>query len=491
MEKLKNHLKRLSKFENALALLHWDMETYMPSNAAERRAKIIGEISTYVFEEFVSEKTKEYLESANPKTSEDEAIIRLVKKELEKVEKIPPKLFKELQIANALSQQAWQKAKEKAAFNIFKPHLEKVVKLQKEVIEHIGYEKNRYDTLLDNYEPGLKTETLKKIIPTLRKFLVDFVDELENGEKPNTDILEGEYDVEKQREFSLELLKMLNYDLTSGRLDASAHPFTISISHNDVRITTRFDKYDIKNSIFSTIHECGHALYEQGIPEEYRELPIGDGASMGIHESQSRFWENIVGRSLEFWNFVYPTFVKYFPRFKDVEVEEFWRAINIVERSLIRTEADEVTYNLHIMLRFELEEALINDKITVEELPMLWNEKMKEYLNITPKNNAEGVLQDVHWAHGSFGYFPSYMLGNLYASQILFAMKKDIQNIEEKIQSGQFDEILSWLRNKIHSKGKVLEPNELIKEISGEELNPNYFVSYIKEKYSKVYRITH
>ncbi|ANQ53990.1 peptidase M32 [Thermosipho sp. 1063] len=488
MEKLKKHLKRLSKFENALSLLHWDMETYMPEKAAEKRAEIIGEISTYVFKEFISEKTKELLESATPEDDEDKAILKLVKKEFEKHEKIPPELFKELQFETALSQQAWQKAKEKDNFEIFKPHLKKVVDLEKKVIECIGYESNKYDVLLDDYEPGLKTDQLKSIIVELRKFLVEFINELDSGNKPNTEILKGKYSIEKQKEFSMELLKILNYDLGAGRLDISAHPFTISISHNDIRITTRFDKYDIKNSIFSTIHECGHALYEQGIPEQFRGLPIGDGASMGIHESQSRFWENIVGRSLEFWKFIYPKFTKYFPNFKNVKVEEFWRAINTVERSLIRTEADEVTYNLHIMLRFELEEALINDRITVDELPKLWNEKMKEYLGIVPKNDALGVLQDVHWAHGSFGYFPSYMLGNLYAAQIYYAMKKDIPNFGEKIEKGQFIEILSWLRKKVHSKGKTLMPIELIKEISNEELNPKYFIEYVKEKFTKVYK---
>ncbi|MDK2838605.1 MAG: carboxypeptidase Taq [Thermosipho sp. (in: thermotogales)] len=489
MQELKKHLKKLSKFESALSLLHWDMETYMPPNAVENRAQIIGEISGYVFEQFISEKTQELIEKAQPNDVESQAILRLVKKEYEKMKKIPKELFVELQIETSKAQQAWQNAKKEKDFNLFKPNLKKVVELEKKVIEVLGYEENKYDTLLDQYEPGLKTKQLNEIIPPLRSFLVEFLEKLSQGKQPNTEILEGEYDENLQKRFSEELLKALNYDFNSARLDVSAHPFTISISHNDVRITTRFDRFDIKNSIFSTIHECGHALYELGIPEEYRELPIGDGASMGIHESQSRFWENIVGRSFEFWKFMYPKFVKYFPRFEKIDIKDFWRAINKVERSLIRTEADEVTYNLHIMIRFEIEEALINDRINVDELPLIWNEKMKEYLGITPQNDSEGVLQDVHWAHGSFGYFPSYMLGNLYAAQIFKQMKKDIPDFYQKVENGEFKPILNWLREKIHSKGKVYQPMELIKMVTGETLNPQYFIDYVSEKYKEVYML--
>ena len=489
MKELKEHLRKISRFENALSLLHWDMETYMPPRAVEKRAEIIGEISEYVFEQFSSDKTKELIEKANPQDKESEAIVKLVKKEYDKIKKTPKKLYIELQKETAKAQQAWQTAKRENNFNIFKPHLQKIVDLEKEILEHLGYDENKYDTLLDQYEPGLKTKDLKEIIPPLRDFLVKFLDKLDSGNPPNTDILEGEYDENLQKELSTEILKYLNYDFSSARLDISEHPFTISISHNDVRITTRFDKHDIKNSIFSTIHECGHALYELNIPEEYRDLPIGDGASMGIHESQSRFWENIVGRSLEFWKFMYPTLIKYFPKFKDVPIEDFWRAINKVERSLIRTEADEVTYNLHIMLRFEIEEALINDRITVDELPAIWNEKMEKYLGIKPKDDSHGVLQDVHWAHGSFGYFPSYMLGNLYAAQFLHVMKNDIPDFYNKIENGEFKTILNWLSEKIHSKGKVYEPIELVKMVTGEQLNPKYFINYVKEKFEKVYML--
>lgn len=491
LEKLKNHLRRISKFENALSLLHWDLETYMPRNASEKRAEIIGEIAGYTFKEFTSDKTFELLLKAEneAQTTEDKALIRVTKKEFEKSKKIPPELFIEFQIESSKAQNAWQLAKKEDDFNFFKPHLEKIVNLSKEIAEHLGYEENRYDALLDNYEPGLNTKDLLNMLPSLRNFLINLLEKIENSTKPKKDILIGKFDVKKQKILSEFILKKLNFDFNSGRLDLSEHPFTITISHNDVRITTKFDEKDIRKGIFGTIHECGHALYEMGIPENLRGLPIGDGASMGIHESQSRFWENIIGRSYNFWKYFYPKLTEIFPHFSNISLEEFWRSINTVEKSLVRVEADEVTYNLHIMLRFEIEEGLINDKIKISDLPEMWNQKMKEYLGITPKSYKEGVLQDIHWALGSFGYFPSYMLGNLYAAQIYYSLLKDLEKIDEKIENGEFIEILNWLREKIHSKGKIYEPQELISQISGEKLNPNYFIDYLNLKYKKIYNL--
>lgn len=280
----------------------------------------------------------------------------------------------------------------------------------------------------------------------------------------------------------------MGYDFGSGRIDVSAHPFTTTIGPRDVRITTRFDVSDLKYSLFSTIHEGGHALYEQGIPDEYRGLPIGEGVSMAVHESQSRFWENIVGRSLSFWRFFKSYVDDLFPHFHEYSSEQVWKAANIVERSPIRTEADEVTYNLHIMLRFELEEALVNKRIKVEDLSDIWNEKMEEYVGVRPKCDSEGVLQDVHWAHGTFGYFPSYMLGNLYAAQLYAAMKKDL-DVDKLLEIGEFGKILEWLREKVHEKARTREPGELMKEITGQELSADCFVQYIREKYSRVYGV--
>ncbi|QTA38858.1 carboxypeptidase M32 [Thermosipho ferrireducens] len=491
MQNLKNHLKTISKFESAVSLLSWDFETYMPPKAAQKRAEIIGEIAGHAFKLFTSDKTGLLIEKAESEASSDidKAVIRVAKKEYEKAKKIPPELFKEFQITTSKAQHFWEIAKNENNFAIFQPHLEKIVELTGKIVDCLGYKENKYDTLLDQYEPGLKTSQLKKIISYVKPFLVNFLDKIENGTKPDDKILTGDFSIEKQKKFSEKILDFLNYDKNAGRLDVSAHPFTITIGAFDVRITTRYSRSDLKNSIFSTIHECGHALYEQGIPEDFRELPIGEGASMAIHESQSRFWENIVGRSLNFWKFVYPTFCEIFSEFENVPVEKFWKAINKVERSFIRTEADEVTYNLHIMLRFEIEEALINNKISVKDLPVIWNEKMKEYIGVIPEKESDGVLQDVHWSHGSFGYFPSYMLGNLYAAQFYHTMTKDISDFDERILQGDFKSILNWLREKIHSKGKIYEPLELLKNVTGEDLNPEYYANYITKKFTMIYNL--
>ncbi|WP_197073371.1 carboxypeptidase M32 [Marinitoga sp. 1155] len=490
IEKLKDRYLLISKYNTAAALLQWDFETHMPKKAADKRADVIGEISTKAFELSVSDEIGELIKEAEKENLNEieKAIIKVGKKEYEKFKKIPPELFKEFNIETAKAQSSWEEAKNKNDFNIFKPHLEKVVELTKKMTDYLSYKENRYDALLDLYEPGLTTAELKKIINPLKKFLVDYLKKLDNGKKPIS-IMKGYFPVEKQKELSLKALKLMKYDFDAGRMDISMHPFTTTIGFNDVRITTRYNENDLNDSLYSTIHEGGHALYEQGIPEEFYGLPIGDGASMAIHESQSRFWENIIGRSLEFWKYFYNDLIEIFPEFKEYTPEDIFKAVNLVERSFIRTEADEVTYNLHIMLRFEIEEALINDNIEVKDLPEIWNKKMKEYFGIIPENDSEGVLQDVHWAHGSFGYFPSYMLGNLYSAQFYYKMKKDIPDLNTKISHGNLHPALIWLRENIHSKGKIYEPVELVKIVTDETLNPEYFINYIENKYNMVYEL--
>ncbi|GAB6188992.1 carboxypeptidase [Marinitoga arctica] len=489
IKELKEKYYLISRYNTSAALLEWDFETYMPKKAAEKRAEVIGEISGKAFEISVSDEMGEMLNSAEKENLDiiDRALVRVGKKEYEKFKKIPPKLFKEINISASKAQAAWEEAKIKNDFSIFQPYLEKVVELTKKMADYLGYDENRYDALLDLYEPGLKTSELKRVIAPLRDFLVNYLNELEKGKKPNKYIMKKYFPIEKQKELSLRVLKLMKYDFDAGRMDIAMHPFTTTIGTNDVRITTRYNENDLNDSLYSTIHEGGHALYEQGIPEEFSGLPIGDGASMAIHESQSRFWENIIGRSLEFWKYFYNDLVEVFPEFANNTPEEIFKAVNFVERSFIRTEADEVTYNLHIMLRFEIEEALINDKIKVKDLPKIWNEKMKDYLGIVPKRDSEGVLQDVHWAHGSFGYFPSYMLGNLYSAQFYKKMREDILELDKEIEKGEFEKILNWLRKNIHSKGKMYEPGELVKMVTGESLNPKYFIEYIKNKFNKVY----
>ena len=496
IETLKEKLSEISRFQQVMSLMHWDLETGAPNKSFEYTSDTLGELSAQLYRMETSDEIGHLI---NKLTNEDEfenlneddkRMIKLVKKEYERTKKLPEEFVKEFSKLTSKAQKYWAEAREKNDFTIFQPYLEKIVKMSIQEAEYVGYEKNRYDALLDMYEPGMTTKELKRIIEDLKFKLVDFVKELsEKGTKPEEDFLFKKYDVKKQKELSMKALKLMNYDFDAGRLDVAAHPFTIKINPGDVRITTRYQEKDIRDSFFSTIHEGGHALYEQGISVKYADTPLYDGASMGVHESQSRYWENILGRSQEFWKYFYPTMKENFEQLNNIELNDFYKAINVVEKSLIRVDADEVTYNLHIMLRFEIEEALINEKIKVEDLPKIWNKKMKEYLDVVPENDSVGVLQDVHWSHGSFGYFPSYMLGNLFSAQFFNQMKKDIPNYKELVESGDLKTILNWLRKNIHKHGKKYEPNELLEKVTSEKLNPDYFMDYLKEKYTKVYNI--
>ncbi len=490
VEDLKNRFLWLSRYEMALSLLRWDQEVNMPPKGFTRRAETIGEIAGFVFENATSDEMGKLIEKAEAEaeTELDRALVRFAKMDYEKYKKIPKKLYVEFQVETSRAEHAWEEAKKNSDFSLFRPYLEKVLKLTVEIAEHLGYEENIYDAMLDFFEPGLRTSDLEKVIPDLRSFLVGVVNKVEKAGNVE-DVLKGKFDVEAQKVLVRRALEFIGYDFEAGRIDVSAHPFTTTIGPGDVRITIKYDEKDLKEALYSALHEGGHALYEQGIPEELRGLPIGEGASMAVHESQSRFWENIIGRSLAFWEAFKPFLEEVFPELKNVGVGKLWRSSNIVKRSLIRIEADEVTYNLHIMLRFELEKALLNGDLDVKDLPTAWNEKMEEYLSVKPKRDSEGVLQDVHWSHGTFGYFPSYMLGNIYAAQFLHAMERELGNVDELVRSGETREILKWLRDRIHSKARTKTPKELLVEVTGEKLNADHFKDYISKKYSNLYDI--
>jgi len=495
-EEFKKYVKKIQYYYQALSLIRWDIETGAPKKCIESRAQAIGEISTYAFEMSTSEKMENFLnelslpESMEKLSDNDRALVRVMKKDFEKQKKIPPELVGQLSVASSKAQAAWEKAKINDDFSIFQPFLQEVVLLTKKMADCLGYEANRYDALLDEYEPGFKSNDVKKVISYLKKELVPFVEKITEKEVDDDySFLKMKVDRQVQRKLSEKVLRLMNYDHDAGRLDVSMHPFTTSIGANDIRITTFYRDNDFSDSFFSTVHECGHALYEQGVSSELADTPLSSGASMAMHESQSRLWENIVARSHEFWEFFYPETVKIIPELSSIDMERFYRGINTVKRSLIRTQADEVTYNLHIMMRFEIEEALINDRIKVSELEQIWNSKMEEYLGIVPLKASEGILQDVHWSHGSFGYFPSYMLGNVYSVQIYNQMKKDIPSLKDSISNGDLKVILDWLREKIHVHGKKYEPKELLAMITGQEPDPSYFMEYIKEKYSHIYKI--
>lgn len=346
--------------------------------------------------------------------------------------------------------------------------------------------------MLDQYEPGMTTEILDEVFADLRSKIVPLVKQIaESPNKPNTDFLVKRFSKEQQERFSHELLKQLGYDFEAGRLDETVHPFQITLNRGDVRITTKYDENDFRSAIFGTIHECGHALYEQNIAEELDGTPLSSGTSMGIHESQSLFYENFIGRNENFWIHNYELLQQHSPeQFSHVALEDFINAINESKPSLIRIEADELTYPLHIMIRYEIEKGLFNGDIKVEDLPQIWNDKYEEYLGIRPENDGEGVLQDVHWSSGLFGYFPSYALGFLYAAQLKSAMLKDIPNFDELCRTGEFAPMLNWLTEKVHRHGKMKKPLEILNEATGEGLNAEHLVEHLRNKYSKVYQLS-
>jgi carboxypeptidase Taq len=369
--------------------------------------------------------------------------------------------------------------------------LEELVQLNIEKAERYGYEEHIYDALLDQFEPFMKTREVERVFDGLRDSLVDLVRRISEAPQVDDVFLHHSYPAERQELLGNEFLNALGYEFNRGRLDVSAHPFTTTLGPNDVRITTRYHEDLFASAVFSTIHEAGHALYELGVDPKYHNTLLATGTSLGIHESQSRLWENMVGRSREFWSHWFPRVKELFPeQLSGVEKEQFYRAINRVEPSLIRIEADEVTYSLHVILRFQLEVKLMTGELEVKDLPEAWNTTMEELLGITPPSDAKGVLQDVHWSMGAIGYFPTYALGNLYGAQFLRTMLREIPDVYDKVAAGEFAPILSWLRERIHCHGAAKTPKELITEVTGEELDPEYFVRYLESKYGEIYGLS-
>ncbi|MHA1468374.1 MAG: carboxypeptidase M32, partial [Promethearchaeota archaeon] len=474
----------------------WDQQVYIPPSvdSTKGRSEQIALIQAISHKKLVSKKTGDLIKQVEniPNLNlVDSALLREAKRKYEKAVKIPVELVTEIAKTASLGHQAWEKAKSKSNFELFKPYLEKMVSLQRDYAEKINIGPTLYDSLLDIYEPGATSDWISKIFGSLKSKITDILNKInDSSDKPDQSILRKKYDSEKQWDFSIELLKALKFDFNMGRQDKSVHPFTTSISFRDTRITTRILENFLPTCIFGTIHECGHALYEMGFKDNLNETYLADGSSLGIHESQSRLWENIVGHSKEFWSYWYPILKKYFPEnLKEFSKDEFYRSINAVKPSYIRVEADEVTYGLHIILRFEIEKELINNNFNISETPQLWNEKMEELLGIVPSNDAEGVLQDVHWAGGGFGYFPTYTLGNLYASQIYTYALKEHPNLPEEYKIGNYSNLLNYLRENLHQYGRIYRPLDLLKKITGEKLNPDYFIDYLEKKFYPIYNV--
>ncbi len=489
IKELLSKVRVLWALRHATNLMAWDTETYMPREGSTERAIASGELSVLSQQLILRPEVVELVEKAEKQedlNDYEKGVIRVLKRSIKIAKALPPKLVYELAKTSQEAVVVWREARKKNDFNMFKPYLEKIVDLNREAAEYLGYEEHPYDALLDLYEEGLRTRDVDSIFNVLEPGMKKLLDEiLSSGAFPREHKLEYiKYDQSAMEKVNLEVLKILGFPLgTRARLDISAHPFTQHMGIKDVRITTRYEGIDFKRTLFSVIHEFGHALYELQIDERLMATPLASGVSLGIHESQSRFWENIVGRSMSFVKAIYPILSKYLDFIGDYSVDDIYTYFNVVKPSLIRVDADEVTYNFHILLRFKIEKNLLTKEIKVDELPEIWSNEMDRLLGVKPKTYSEGVLQDIHWSMGSIGYFPTYTIGNIVAAQIRHYILKDIPDFYEKIEKLEFKEIREYLREKIHKWGSTYEPKELLKRSFGEEINPQYFIDYIKEKY--------
>lgn len=494
---LLTQVHELADIAAASALLDWDQQTMMRPKSAESRAFQQGTIQAIHHERLVAKSLRDALEQAEregsgpPPFTEDagSALLREVRRDSERAAKLPTSFVRQLAETTARAFESWQRARAESSFPLYRDDLARVVDLKRQEAELVGYAASPYDALLDEYEPGQTEMMTTGVFDALRRDTVQLLTDLrESGVRPDADVLFRHYDKQKQWDFGLRVLDAMGFDFQAGRQDYSAHPFTTSFAPTDVRVTTRVHEDDLRSALFGTIHEGGHALYEQGIDVALARTPLASSPSLGMHESQSRLWENAIGRSAPFWRYWYPRLREVFPQqLADVPEAAFVRAVNTVTPSYIRVEADEVTYNLHIILRFDLETALLHGRLQVDDLPEAWNAKMEELLGITPETAADGVLQDVHWSYGSLGYFPTYSLGNLYFAQILATIRRQFPDFEERIAGGDLLFVREWLRDNLHRYGRIYPANELIRRVTGEPLNPHYFTQYLREKYGAVY----
>ena len=495
LEALRQRLRKIYCVREAAAVLSWDQETGMPSGAADVRADQASTLSEIAHGLLVAPETGALLAAAETEmedpASEDGHFLRRVRREFQRETSLPQTLVAELASATSRAQSVWAKAKRSKDFALFLPELTRVLHLTREAASCYGYEEHPYDALLEGYEPGLRTSTLRPLFEGLRGRLTDLVRRLAAAPQVDDRLLHQPFDVARQREFVHRLAREIGYDFDHGRIDESEHPFCISFSTRDVRITNAYDTNYLGRSIFGVLHETGHALYEQGSPDSWVHGPLEGGASMGVHESQSRLWENLVGRGRPFWSHYYPELVKVFPeQLAGHDLDAFHRAINRVQPSLIRVEADEVTYNLHIMLRFELELALLDGSLEPAGLPEAWNRGMKDYLGLEVPDDGAGCLQDVHWSLGLVGYFPTYTLGNLLAAQLWERLREDLPDLDADLARGHFRGLLGWLRRTMHVHGSRYTPEELIRQVTGRDLEAEPFMRYLEGKFGALYGLS-
>ncbi len=490
-------LSELSHLKSTLALLSWDEQVNMPKKGGMVRAQTMSYLAGLHHDRFLAidddqclTKAKKLLD-ADKLPDREAAIVREVWHEFQRAKNLPTEFVKKMTQVTSESHHVWAEARETNNFELFLPHLRQIIELKRQEAEYVGYDESPYDALIDTFEPGMTASQIAPIFAELKNFLVPFLHQIKTAGQPvDRKMIQGNYAIEDQIVYNTFVAEKIGYDFACGRIDASTHPFTETIHPEDVRITTRYDKHDLMYAILTTTHEVGHALYEQGLPCECFGTPLAEAISFGIHESQSKLWETHISLGKPFWDYFYPKLRKAFPHpLEKVSPSDFYKAVNSVQPSLIRTEADEVTYDLHIILRFEIEKGLIEGTIQPEDLPELWNAKMKEYLGIRVPNDRLGVLQDVHWSSGYVGYFPSYALGTLYAAQFFAKMQKDIPTLDDEMAKGEYGAIKTWLRKHVHAHGRYYTAGKLVEHVTGKPLSAQFFIDYIKTKYSSIYKL--
>lgn len=495
LTRILTHYKEISLLGKIKAVLDWDLNVNLPPKAAPGRSEQSAYLAKRSTDLWLDPDFRKNLEKANKLkdlSKNEKAILRNLNIAGKYYFTIPQKLIIEKEQVTSKAFMVWKDARHNNDFKAFLPSLKSLIEIDKKIATYVGYKENPYDALLDLHEPELTASYTKKMFDAIKPKLIELTRKMQDYTKDeqlekNFISSKSSYPLEKQKAMSLMIMKLMGYDFEAGRLDVSPHPFTTSLDRYDVRITNAYHENDFRFSFTATTHESGHALYEQGVDPAYNETPLAGGVSYGIHEALSRFWENMVGKNPKFLKHLTPEFQKAFPKqLGNITPDEFVKLFHVVKPSFIRIEADEVTYSLHIILRFEIENELINGIIKPEDAADVWKQKFYEYFGITPEKDSQGVLQDVHWAYGAFGYFPSYAMGNLYGAQFLHAMKKTV-DFEKDLSKGKLENIHAWLDKTIHKYGSLYFPRELIKKATGEDLNPEYFTDYITNKYNKIY----
>lgn len=494
-QQLLAHTRETAILGSVLNVLEWDERTYMPPAGGEYRAEQSAYLAGLIHQRRTAPQIGEWLAEladsplAADAQSDSGCVIRQLQKQYAKKQKLPQSLVEELTRTGSLAQHAWEAARKADDFKAFEPHLAKMIELKRAEAAAYGYDSTPYDPLLDDFEPGETTANVTRVLGALRDQLTPIVHAIaESSRRAPSDILERNYPRDAQAKFGQLAAAAIGFDFNAGRLDTTAHPFCAGVGPRDVRLTTRYNEQQFEGGLFSILHEAGHGIYDQGLPAEHYGLPTGEAISLGIHESQSRMWENLVGRSRAFWDYFYPQTQAAFPAaLGSVSLDDFYFAINESKPSLIRTESDEATYNLHVIVRFELEQALLTGDLPVTELPAAWNAKYRQYLGIEPPSAANGVLQDVHWSAGLFGYFPTYALGNLYAAQFFEQAQRDLGDLNAQFRRGEFLLLREWLRAHIHSVGQRYSAAELVQRVTGSPLCHDALVRHLRTKFGTLY----